>query len=208
MNNAMNTSMRHPQRPFARAVVLVAVATMVGAGIFSIRSQNTPIPTPAIQPKPTDLTNEVAELRAEIGRLKGLLPDQSHAMKDVGYHFANLWFAGQKTNWPLAEFYWAETRSHLHWAVRIIPVRKDAQGNEIRLAELLDPIDKTSLQQVGDAIKAKDGAKFAETYRQMLDSCYACHLAVGKPFLRLQIPLQPEVPIIRFEPEPLSTTTK
>jgi len=27
-----------------------------------------------------------------------LLPDQSHAMTDVGYHFANLWFAGDKEN--------------------------------------------------------------------------------------------------------------
>ena len=65
----------------------------------------------------------------------------------------------------LADFYWSETRSHLRWAVRIIPVRKDAQGNEIRLQDILDPIDKTSLQQVGDAIKAKDSAKFVEAYK-------------------------------------------
>ena len=50
------------------------------------------------QPKSGDATNEVAQLRAEIERLKGLVPDQAHAMKDVGYHFANLWFAGQKAN--------------------------------------------------------------------------------------------------------------
>jgi hypothetical protein len=123
-------------------------------------------------------------------------------MKDVAYHFGNLWFAAQKMNWPLAEFYWSETRSHLRWAVRIIPVRKDPQGNEIRLAEILDPIEKTSLQQVGDAIKTKDSKKFVESYKQMLDSCYACHLVTGKPFLRLQIPQQPEVPVIRFDPEP------
>ncbi|HXJ55174.1 MAG TPA: hypothetical protein VNU68_00790 [Verrucomicrobiae bacterium] len=151
---------------------------------------------------PNDLTNEIAVLRAEINRLKGIVPDQSHAMKDVAYHFGNLWFAGQKTNWPLADFYWSETRSHLRWAVRIIPVRKDPQGNEIRLTEILDPIDRTALQQVGDAIKAKDSVRFVETYKQMLDSCYACHLVSGKPFLRLQIPVQPEVTIIRFEPNP------
>ncbi len=152
--------------------------------------------------KPVASTNEVAALRAEVERLKGMVPDQSHAMKDVAYHFANLWFAGQKQNWPLADFYWAETRSHLRWAVRIIPVRKDPQGNQIRLEEILAPIEKTSLQQVGDAIKAKDGAKFTETYKQMLDSCYACHLASGKAFLRLRIPEQPEARMIDFEPQP------
>ena len=47
---------------------------------------------------------EVVALRAEVERLKGLTPSQSHAMADVGYHFANCWFAAQKQNWPLAQF--------------------------------------------------------------------------------------------------------
>ena len=123
-------------------------------------------------------------------------------MADVGYHFANCWFAGQKKNWPLAEFNWEETRSHLHWAVRIIPVRKDPQGNPVRLEEILEPIEKNSLQQVGDAIKAQDSAKFAEAYKLMLESCYACHVASGKPYLRLHIPEQPAAPIINYEPAP------
>src|SRR2546427_8391049 len=41
--------------------------------------------------------------------------DQSHVMADVGYHFANLWFAADKQNWPLANYYLSETRSHLRW---------------------------------------------------------------------------------------------
>jgi len=158
--------------------------------------------TSAAGAKKTDIAAEVAALRAEMDRLKATVPDQSHAMMDVAYHFGNLWFAAQKTNWPLAEFYWSETRSHLRWAVRIIPIRKDPQGNEIRLADILDSIDNTSLQRVGDAIKAKDTVQFTDAYKQMLDSCYACHLAAGKPYLRLKIPQHPEVAIIKFEPEP------
>lgn len=184
-------------------VSLVAICLALGASLTLLRSQPAPQTQPAATtPKSGDPTNELAALRAEVNRLKGMVPDQSHAMKDVAYHFGNLWFAVQKTNWPLADFYWSETRSHLRWAVRIMPVRKDPQGNELRLTEILDPIDKAALQPVGDAIKAKDSTKFVETYKQMLDSCYACHLAAGKPFLRLQIPQQPEVPIIRFEPQP------
>jgi len=30
----------------------------------------------------------------------------------VGYHFANLWFAAEKQNWPLANYYLEEKRSH------------------------------------------------------------------------------------------------
>src|SRR5689334_6102151 len=67
---------------------------------------------------------DVAALAKELETIKGKLPDQAHAMQDVGYHFSNLWFAGKKENWDLATFYLNETRSHLRWAVRIIPKRK------------------------------------------------------------------------------------
>jgi hypothetical protein len=156
-------------------------------------------PAAASEAKPSP---EVVALRAEVDRLKSLTPSQSHAMADVGYHFANCWFAAQKANWPLAQFNWEETRSHLRWAVRIIPVRKDPSGKEVRLEEILEPIEKTSLEDVGDAIKAKDGEKFTQAYKQMLESCYACHLAAGKPYLRLRIPEQPAAPIINYEPQP------
>ena len=145
---------------------------------------------------------DLATLKIEIERLKGLVPDQSHAMKDVAYHFTNLWFAAQKQNWPLADFYLAETRSHLRWAVRIIPVRKTPQGQEIRLADILEPMDKSVLTELNAIIAAKDSKAFRLKYEQALATCYSCHVAAGKPFLRLQIPNQSEAQIIRFEPEP------
>ena len=146
--------------------------------------------------------SDVAALKAEIERLKGMLPDQSHAMKDVAYHFTNLWFAAQKLNWPLADFYLSETRSHLRWAVRIIPVRKTPQGQELRLADILEPMDKSVLTELKATITAKDSEAFRPKYEQALATCYSCHVAAGKPFLRLQIPERPEAQIIRFEPEP------
>src|SRR5204862_1319850 len=109
-------------------------------------------------------SNEAAELRAEIEQLKGKVPDQSHAMKDVGYHFANLWFAGQKKNWPLAKFYLGETRSHLKWAVRIIPVRKTRAG-DLELKGILDAIDKTFLSEIDNSIENKNVEKFTGAYR-------------------------------------------
>lgn len=52
------------------------------------------------------------------------------------------------------------------------------------------------------AIAAKDLPQFSESYEPMLDSCHACHLASGKPFLRLRIPDRPPEPMIHFEPQP------
>jgi len=146
--------------------------------------------------------DELAGLKAEIERLKGMVPDQSHAMKDVAYHFTNLWFAAEKKNWPLAQFYLAETQSHLRWAVRIIPVRKTLDGHDLRLADILEPMEKLIFKELQASVTAKDPTGFATQYGNTLNACYSCHVAAGKPFLRLQIPKQPEVSVIHFEPEP------
>ena len=141
------------------------------------------------------------DLKAEIEAIKAKLPDQAHAMQDVGYHFSNLWFARQKENWPLAEFYNNETRSHLRWAVRIIPKRKDLAGQEIDLEAILQAFENSPWTQLKDAISAKDTAAFDKAYRFAIETCYACHKASDKPFLRTQIPAQPETPIINFDPK-------
>jgi len=143
---------------------------------------------------------DVAELKAEVDRLKGMVTDQSHVMADVSYHYSNLWFAGRAENWPLAQFYVDEVRSHLHWAVRVIPVRKDPKGVEIRLAEVLAPIETGNLETLRKSIAAKDKTRFEKSYRDMMDSCYACHVIVGKPYLQLQVPERPETPIVNMTP--------
>jgi hypothetical protein len=139
-------------------------------------------------------------LASEMETIQGKLPDQSHAMKDVGYHFANLWFAGQQENWDLANFYCAETKSHLHWAVRIIPVRKDNAGMDVDLAPILEALENGSLKQIEQAIADKNKSAFNESYRFTIEGCYSCHKASDKRFLRPQIPTLPESPIINFDP--------
>lgn len=98
-------------------------------------------------------------LAAEIEAIRGRLPDQDHAMVDVGYHFANLWFSGQHENWKLAEFNLAETKSHLRWAVRIIPKRKVGE-QEIDLHAILQSLENAPLAQLAEAIASQDKAAF------------------------------------------------
>ncbi len=140
-------------------------------------------------------------LRAELDVIQGKLPDQSHAMADVGYHFTNLWFAGQQENWPLADFCFKETKSHLNWAVRIIPVRKDNAGKEIDLKAILQALENSPLKQVEDAIAAKDRPAFESAYKLTLEGCYACHKASDKPYLHPQVPTSPAATIVNFDPK-------
>jgi hypothetical protein len=150
--------------------------------------------------KPNTTADEIAALKAENERLKGLVPSQSHAMMDVAYHFTNLWFAGAHENWPLAQFYFNETRSHIRWAIRIVPVRKTGAG-EVRLEEIFTPFDSSMLAQIQKTITAKDGKGFKVAYQGALGGCNGCHAASDKPFLHVKIPDQPEARIIDFDPQ-------
>jgi hypothetical protein len=187
--------MTTPERVRTLAVLLAGMG--LGAAIASVLSPGErPALAQAAKPPP-----DLAAIAAELETIKGKLPDQSHAMQDVSYHFSNLWFAGQQNHWDLANFYWAETRSHLRWAVRIIPKRKDMAGREIDLDAILTAIENTVLKQLGEAIVAKDRLGFEKAYRLTLEGCYACHKASNKPFLRPQIPTHPESPIVNFDPQ-------
>jgi hypothetical protein len=61
----------------------------------------------AAAPSPAD----PAVLQADVQELKDKAGDQAHAMVSVAYHFNNKWFVAEAENWPLAQFYWNETRS-------------------------------------------------------------------------------------------------
>jgi hypothetical protein len=176
-------------------VGVLALVVGVGAGLAHRPAE------PAQQEVSADQAAEIARLKEEVERLKGMVPDQSHVMKDVGYHFSNLWFAGRSGNWPLAGFYLNETRSHLRWAVRVRPVRRTASG-EVDLRSILDGVDRSLLTAVQKTIEAKDLAAFSKAYRDTLSGCYACHQASEKPYLRPRVPEAPEGKMIDFLPNP------
>jgi hypothetical protein len=139
-------------------------------------------------------------LAARVKALEDLLPSQSHMMADVGDHFTNLWFAGRAQNWPLADFYLGETKAHLRWAVRRIPIRKDKEGRDVNLGNILDAFENSQLTQLKATIDGKDNAGFDKVYKESLTVCYSCHKAADKPYLRPQIPTEPASRIMNFDP--------
>lgn len=141
------------------------------------------------------------DLAARVKALEDWIPDQAHIMADVADHFTNLYFAGKAGNWPLADFYLGETQSHLRWAVRRIPVRKDTQGRDVVLGNILEAFENSHLKPLKGSIDAKDLAGFEKAYKVSLTGCYSCHKAADKPFLRPGIPTGPASPIVNFDPK-------
>lgn len=175
--------------------LLAAAGAAIGAAGFEYWHRSMPPATPASSTR----SAEMSALVVEIARLKELVPSQSHAMADVGYHWANLWFAAERRNWPLASFYFDETRHHVMWTILIRPVRKDAEGQPVDLKSLFEGIDTGVLSTVSQAIAQQDHPKFVVAYKQALEACYSCHKAAGKPYLRPMIPQTPREPIINFD---------
>ena len=170
----------------------VLLAVLIGIGVICVGCD---APAPAAVQSPAR-----EDLEAKIKALEALIPDQAHIMADVGEHFTNLWFAGRAENWPLADFYLGETKSHLRWAVRRIPIRKDNRGQDINLVNILEAFENSQLTQLKQVIDGKNKAGFERIYKESLTVCYACHKAADKPYLRPQIPSEPASRIMNFDP--------
>ena len=150
---------------------------------------------------PAGAQGDSATLQADVERLKSLLPNQSHIMMDVGYHWASLWFAAKEQNWPLARFFYSETRQHIAWTVLLRPVRKHPDGSDVNIKGIWDGIEPSSFAAVDLAIDQEDFAEFEKEYKVALESCYACHRSSGLPHLRPTIPTVPPATIINFDPK-------
>ncbi len=176
-----------------RARVTLAVFSFVLVAALSGCEQTSPAASSQTPPE---------NLAARVKALEDLLPSQSHMMADVGEHFTNLWFAGRAENWPLADFYLGETRSHLRWAVRRIPIRKDNRGQRRQPGEHPRSLREQPAHPVeAGTIDGKDKAAFEKVYKESLTVCYSCHKAADKPYLRPQIPTEPASRIMNFDPK-------
>ena len=65
---------------------------------------------------------------ADVQRLKDITPPMSHPMVDVAFNATNLYFAAQKKNWPLANYFLGETRNRMRWETTLNPARRARTG--------------------------------------------------------------------------------
>ena len=182
-----------------RSVLLVACGIIAGIGIDR-GWQHGMLPVVSAQQGRRNALPTMESLPAEVAQLKLLVPSNSHIMMDVQFHWTNLWFAGRKKNWPLAQYFFNETRGHIQWLIRKSPmIRNQVDQTDVDISGIFDGIDTSSLAAVKTAIEKQDSLQFAATYKTMLESCYACHKAVGRPYIRPQIPTAQAQSIVNMD---------
>jgi hypothetical protein len=176
----------------ARLCVLVTAGLSAGTLLAAGAHAQTQGAAPASQ------AEDIATLKEEVERLKGLVPAQAVAMTVVEYNFSNLWFAAHERNWPLARFFLSETRARLRWALRLSPQRRISSGF-LELQPFLDAFEQPHYAALEDSLEDGDIAAFERAYEGALTACASCHAASEKPFLRVKIPSAPAGALIDFD---------
>ena len=185
--------------PF-RSVLLVMCGALLGMAVDRVGYPGALFPTVAAQqgraaaPPPT-----LESLAADVAQLKAIQPSNSHIMMDVQFHWTNLWFAAQKKDWEFAQYQFNEMRGHIQWLMRKSPIIRGQDGTDVDVKSIFDAVDTSSLADVKAAIEKKDSVKFAAAYKTMIESCYSCHKAVGRPYLRPMIPTAPAMTVINLD---------
>ena len=155
-----------------------------------------------VSPSTPDSSKAAApSLNDDVTRLKTITPTLSHVMADVAFQYSNLWFAGQKKNWPLAMFYFNETRGRIRWMLRINPMPKTPEGEIFNAQGIWDSIEPSTMEDLKKTIEAKDSQAFAPAYKAMLEACYTCHKSAGRPYLRPMVPTVVPQTIINYDPD-------
>jgi cytochrome c553 len=184
-----------------RSLLLLACGILLGIAVDRMGYVAAIVPTVAAQqgrataPPPT-----LESVAADVAQLKAIQPSNSHIMMDVQFHWTNLWFAAQKKDWAFAQYQFNEMRGHIQWLMRKSPIIRGQDGMDVDVKSIFDAIDTSSLADVKAAIEKKDSAKFATTYKTMIESCYSCHKAVGRPYLRPMIPTAQAMTVINLDP--------
>ena len=106
------------------------------------------------------------------------LPQLGDLMNAAQSRHMKLYFAGKAQNWDLAAYEVEHLRESLVQAAELyggIPVT-----NVTTMAE--------PLQATEDAIKAKDGRKFASAVAELTGGCNACHQSMERSFIAIRTP--------------------
>lgn len=118
------------------------------------------------------------------------VPSLASLMGALQLKHAKLWFAGRLQNWPLADYELDQIRLDIQDAAALYTGIPDTD-----VTTMAGP-----LRVLGEAIEAKEDARFAEGFRQLTAACNSCHESIGRGFIVIQVPTSAPVSNQAFSP--------
>ena len=101
-------------------------------------------------------------------------------------------------NWAYAAYETNELRGVLNRVVRAVPLIDRKYDTQAMIQSTI----AMPLQDLADAIKAKDAVKSTAAYAALTASCTACHQAVNHGVIIIKVPQNDFYPDQEFQPQP------
>jgi hypothetical protein len=111
-------------------------------------------------------------------------PGLGEFMSQIQVHHAKLWFAGKEENWDLADFEIGEIQEALDDIPKYCSDRPEVKS----IGMITAPINN-----IANAIKAKDENKFVADFKVLTATCNSCHHETNHGFNLIKIPDVPPV---------------
>ena len=106
-----------------------------------------------------------------------------------------LWFAGDLLNWPLAAY----SVDAIKEGIADMKVLRPRYKGE-SIVEMLDGLTAKPMQDLEEAVAAKDSARFVQAYDGLTQSCNVCHQNHEYGFIVIARPTVPFLTNQRYQP--------
>jgi len=170
--------MRSATRPRLAAALLLAF-------IATLNAAETPVP--AVAATATENPLKISAATPAPIDYRPSMPDMMNIA--VQPRHEKLAIAGRARNWVYAAYEIRELRGAFTRIARTAPAHDgwDTQA-------MLNAMIMTPLKSVEDAIKSADGRAFDAQFAALTAACNACHVAMGRPYIVIQVPRENAYP--------------
>ncbi|HEY6072335.1 MAG TPA: hypothetical protein VIV15_02830 [Anaerolineales bacterium] len=152
---------------FARILVLALVFVLTTAGVYAA----------------SDWLK--GSLDEKFKTLADIQPGLGTVMIEYGARYGNMYYAAKGGNWDLVAYQLKEAREIQEVGETTRPAR----------AEGLKAFEKSYLDPLELAIKAKNFARFDKAFKNGIAGCNGCHAAQGFPYIKFELPKAPTFPL-------------
>jgi hypothetical protein len=166
----------------SKILIGLAVVFLTGCSLQQNKNSNA-----ALEAKVADLEKTMEDLKPGLGEIMGVIQQ----------HHAKLYYAGTKSNWPLAGYELDEIQESLDDAMKYYPRFKDVA---VPLTDLIPTMTKASLAQVRASIEQKNEKSFVQAFGALSGACSNCHEAANHPFVKIQAPSEAMFSNQKFTP--------
>ncbi len=122
----------------------------------------------------------------KLNTLADIQPGLGTVMIEYANRYTNAYYAAKGGNWDLAGYMLKEAAE----------IQEVGETTRPPRAPMLKAFEKSTLDPLNEAVKAKDFKKFDQLFKAGIQGCNGCHAANGFPYIKYSLPKAPLAPLV------------